>query len=223
MARPPIFRTASTQARKQAPGQSLSEVFPASAADAGALGFVLSRLERGAKPVLWVQDRLSLKETGRPYLPGLAAGPPILHVAVARPVDVLWALEEGLRCKALAGAIGEIWGEHPAVNLTATKRLAMRAEAVEVPCWLIRRASPPDLSAARNRWRVASLPSARHGDDPQAPGDPRWQVELFRSRQARPGTWVATHDRAADRVHLSAPSADGALAEGDGASRQRAL
>ena len=164
-----------------------------------------------------------MKETGRPYLPGLTSGPSILHVAVSRPVDVLWALEEGLRCKTLSAVIGEVWGEHAAVSLTATKRLAMRAETSDVPCWLIRRATAPDLSAARDRWRVTSLPSTGHPHDPQAPGNPRWHVELFRSRHARPGEWVATHDRAADRVDLSAPSRDGAVAQGDGALGRRAL
>lgn len=194
---------------------TLSEVFPASETDAAGVGFVLTRLPGGSAPVLWVQDRLSRQQAGQPYLPGLA-GRPLVRVDVNRPVDVLWALEEGLRCTSLAAVIGELWGDPRTLDFTATKRLAMRAEHYKVPCWLIRRAASPDLSAARNRWRVASLPSQAHPDDTRAPGDPRWQVELFRSRQQQPGTWVATYDRAADRVDLAAPLRDGAVAEGDG-------
>ncbi len=202
--------------------RSLCEAFPTTAIDAGAVGFVLAQIPRNAAPVLWVQDRLSGKEAGRPYLPGLGARWPILRVDVTRPVDVLLAMEDGLRCNGLAAVIGEIWGDPPALGFTATKRLALRSETSGIPCWMVRRAASPDLSAARERWRVASLPSAPHPHDSAAPGAPRWQVELFRSRHAQPGTWVAGYDRAADRVDFSAAVPVGAVAEGDGTPRQRA-
>ena len=196
---------------------TLSEVFPTTVMDAGAVRFVLTRISSRAGPILWVQDRLSRKEAGHPYLPGLS----LLRVDVTRPVDVLRAMEDGLRCKGLSAVIGEVWGNPSVLNFTATKRLAMRSETGDIPCWLIRRAASPDLSAARERWRVTSLPSALHPDDPAAPGNPRWQVELFRSRYARPGEWVACYDRAADRVDFSAPFRDGALAEGERKGKRR--
>ncbi|MBE0413134.1 hypothetical protein, partial [Yoonia sp.] len=154
---------------------TLSEAFSATATDAGIVGFVLSRAAQTDAPILWVQDRLSQRETGQPYLPGLRRKS-VIRVDVSRAADVLWAIEEGLRCKALSCVIAEIWGNPPALNFTATKRLAIRAEAGATPCWLIRRAAAPDLSAARDRWRIASLPSLPHPDDPQAPGAPRWQA-----------------------------------------------
>lgn len=205
---------------------SLSEVFAEPAAGAGAVGFILSQLGKGGAPVLWIQDRLSRRETGRPHLPGLGTKRSLLLLEIVRPADVLIAAEEGLRCKALVAVVAEIWGDPPALSFTATKRLALRAEAVGVPCWLIRHGGSADLSAARDRWRISSLPSAADPDDATAPGDPRWRVELFRSRDKRPGLWVACHERgadgAADRVDLSAAVPDGALAEGAGADGQRA-
>lgn len=202
---------------------SLSEVFSGLGGDAGAAGFVLSQLGRGAAPVLWIQDRMTRRECGRPYLPGLGARRPLLLLDLARPADVMVAAEEGLRCRALAGVVAEIWGDPPALGFTATKRLALRAEAAGVPCWLIRHGgAAAGLSAARDRWRIASLPSSANPDDATAPGDPRWRLELFRSRDKRPGSWVARHDRAADRLHLVAAVPDGALAESAGASRERA-
>ena len=226
MSYPIAARQTASQGRQAAQDigriKSLSEVFPASVVDAGAVGFALSCIPRNAAPVLWVQDRLSGKEAGRPYLPGLGGRWPILRVDVTRAADVLLAMEDGLRCKGLAAVIGEVWGDPPALGFTATKRLALRSEAGGIPCWLVRRAANPDLSAARNRWRVASLPSAQHPHDPTAPGAPRWQVELFRSRHSQPGTWVARYDRATDRIDFSAPVSDRAVAEGDGAFGQRA-
>ena len=206
---------------KEGATQTLEEVFCDTACDAAGVGFVLSHLAQ-AGPVLWVQDRLSRKEAGRPYLPGLSHRGTVLRVDVSTCADALWAIEEGLRCTALGAVVGEIWGDPPALSFTATKRLAMRAELNATPCWLIRRGAAANLSAARNRWRVAAAPSVAHPHDPKAPGDPRWRVELFRSRNLKPGTWVATHDRAQDRVDLAAPVRDGALAEGEGASWHRA-
>ena len=204
---------------------TLSEVF-VETADAAAVGFVLAQLAKGPAPILWIQDRLSRRETGRPHLPGLGTGRPLLLLESARPADVLIAAEEGLRCKALSAVVAEIWGDPPALNFTATKRLALRAEAVGVPCWLIRHGGTADLSAARDRWRIASLPSAPNPDDARAPGDPRWRLELFRSRGKQPGLWVAQYERgadgAADRLDLSAAVPNGALAEDTGTARQRA-
>mgnify|MGYP001824479989 CR=1 FL=1 len=201
---------------------TLSEAFPGAPTDASAVAFALSRLPRTHAPILWVQDRLSRKEAGRPMLAGLPASRPIIMVDLSRASDVLWAMEDGLRCRGLAAVIGEVWGDPPALDFTATKRLAMRAEAAGVSCWLIRRAASPDLSAARDRWRIASLPSAAHAHDPQAPGAPRWALDLFRSRRTQPGQWVATYDAPSDRVHLAAPVRDRTLEPGDGKAGQRA-
>ncbi len=215
-------RSELTQGFTQANARTLSEVFATTSTDGGVTGFVMSGFVDAQMPIFWVQDHLSQNEAGRPYLPGLTAQGQVLHLTLPRAADVLWAMEEGLRCATLGVVIGEVWGAPSVLDFTATRRLATRAEASGMACWLIRRGAVPDLSAARNRWRVASLPSLAHPHDPMAPGDPRWQVELFRSRQAQPGTWVATYDRAADRVDFSAPFRDGAVAEGDGEDVRRA-
>lgn len=202
------------------PANTLAEAFAGSATDAAAMGFVLSRLPRTDAPILWVQDRLSRREAGRLSLAGVNRR--IIMVDLSRAADVLWAMEDGLRCRALGAVVGEIWGDPPALDFTATKRLAIRSEAADVPCWLIRRAASPDLSAARERWRVASLPAAPHPHDAQAPGLPRWSLDLFRSRRRPPGQWVATYDGAAHRLDLAAPVRDGTLEPRDGAAGQRA-
>ena len=204
-----------------APG-TLAEVFAGTAHDAAAAAFALARLPRSDAPILWVQDRVSAKEAGRPYLPGVGPGRVVITVALSRAADVLWAMEDGLRCKALGAVIGEIWGDPPVLDFTATKRLALRSEAAGVPCWLIRRAGSPNLSAARQRWRLGSAPAAPHPDDARAPGLPRWRAELFRTRHGQPGDWVTTYDRAADRLDLVAATGDGTLAAGDGPAGQRA-
>jgi protein ImuA len=193
--------------RDRAP--TLCEVFTATPADGAATGFLLAQLPSKG-PVLWVQDRLSLREGGRPYATGLASllGRPVelLYLQVGRPVDVLWAMEEALGCAALAAVVGEVWGDPPALDFTATKRLALRAERGGVQAWLLRRAAQADLSAARERWRLSALPSPPAPDDLRAPGEPLWQASLLRARGRMPGDWVARHE-AGRGLRLDHPAA----------------
>lgn len=209
---------------------TLSEVFPKIGAEAAAGGFVLTQIGQAPAPILWIQDRLAEREVGRPCQAGLGLHGPLLLMQLSRPADVMMAAEEGLRCKALAAVVAEVRGDPPAMNFTATKRLALRAEAAGVPCWLIRHGAMPDLSAARDRWRISTLPSAANPDDPRAPGEPRWRLQLFRSRDKRPGEWVARHEPgkdgtagwAADRLDLVAAVPDRTLDAAGRAGGQRA-
>ncbi|MDF1736696.1 MAG: hypothetical protein P1U37_15500 [Minwuia sp.] len=208
------------------PGKpQLVELF-ADSRDGGAVGFALAQIPR-AQSILWVQDRMCAQEMGQPHGRALArfgGDPDRLILACARHAgDVLWTMEEGLACPTLGAVIGEIWGEPKALDFTATKRLALRAERTGIAVFLIRfGAATASASVARRRWRVTSTASAPHPHDPRAPGEPRWRTELFRARDARPGTWEGGYDHAAHRLHLAAPLRDPALAatalrrEGDG-------
>ncbi len=192
-----LRRPAALLRDRNAPDRSdlptLSEVFADTVIDGAVTGFVCAQLTDVDRPVLWVQDRISRRETGRPCLAGLPVPLRIIHVDVSKPVDVLWAMEQGLQCNGLSAVLGEVWGDPAALDFTATKRLALRAEAQARPAILLRRAASPNLSAARLRWRVSSLPSAPAPDDIRAPGQPLWRAELFRARWRTPGAWVAHH------------------------------
>jgi protein ImuA len=190
---------------------TLSEMFSGLQTAAPALAFVMGRIAPASGPVLFVQDAMTRKNSGVPYLPGQRHR--LLRATLSRAEDVLIAMEEGLQTRALAAVVGEVWGDARAVDFTATRRLAIRAERNGVTCWLIRHSASADLSGARNRWRLSPLPSAAHPDDPQAPGRPRWQAELFRSRLARPGKWVVCHDQASGRLDFSAALSDEPLGE----------
>ena len=182
---------------------TLSEVFSPVATDAAATGFLLAHLRGGT--VLWVQDRLSRREAGQPWPPGFGVTLQMLYLQVGRAADVLWAMEQGLGSPALTAVVGEVWGDAPALDFTATKRLALRAEAHGVAAWLVRRGATPDLSAARERWRLSSLPSATDPHDLRAPGAPIWRADLFRARWRAPADWVARYDRAGHRLRLEQP------------------
>lgn len=191
------------------PSPTLSELFADSPRDAGWAGFLLAQADR-AKPLLWVQERMAIIESGRIYPPGLGGGE-LIHVEARDAKLTLWAMEEGLRCSGLSGVIGELWGDPSALDFTATRRLAVAAERSLVPCWLVRLAGTANLSGARMRWRIASMPSIANPFDPRASGSPAWEAELFRARGRQPGRWGVAHEAGA--FHLAAASGRGALGE----------
>jgi protein ImuA len=189
---------------------TLSELFAAHPRDGGWAGFLLAQLDL-SKPLLWVQDRMAILESGRIHPPGLSSQN-LVHVEARDARDALWAMEEGLRCAALSCVIGELWGDPRALDFTATRRLAVASERSGVPCWLVRLGGNANLSGARMRWRIGSAPSLLNPLDRRAAGLPMWDADLFRARGAPPGRWSLAHD--ADRFHLVAELRDRTLGEG---------
>ena len=141
-------------------------------------------------PVLWCLARRDL------FAPGLLrAGlhpDRVIYAEAERGREILPLIEEGLREKGLAAAVGEV----SRLGLTASRRLQVAAEAAGVTALIIRRwwtVAEKDLvhcpTAAVTRWRIAPAPSQLM----PAPGlgRDRWQVELLRCRGAAPvpGSW----------------------------------
>jgi protein ImuA len=187
----------------------LSELFATHPRDAGWTGFVLPQIDRD-KPVLWVQDRRAILESGRIYPPGLPARD-LIHVEARDARDALWAMEEGLRCAALSCVIGELWGDPKALDFTASRRLAVASERFGVPCWLVRLGGIANLSGARMRWRIASAPSLLNPLNARASGLSAWDAELFRARGSPPGRWRLAHEAGA--FHLAAEPGGRAVAQ----------
>ena len=113
---------------------SLHELAPAAPLHLGAAaGFALALAARagGRKTTLWIQPDFAGTEAGMLYGPGLTAfGLPmerLLLLRVARPVDALWAMEEGLKSRVLSAVVAELTEDGAAADLTATRRLALAA------------------------------------------------------------------------------------------------
>jgi protein ImuA len=182
-----------------------SEIF-ASAEEAGGTGAAVALALDGLRSqglqtndrrgMLWVQDRASIRLTGRPYRPGLPGElcARMIHVAAKNAEDVLFALEEGLRCRDLLCVIGELAGNPKTLGLTASRRLSLAAERHCVPLFLVRHDARRDLSSARMRWEVHSAPSQPPRWNPAAPGAPAWRAELFRARAHTEGQWILHDD-----------------------------
>ena len=191
------------------PGPTLSELFAAHPRDGGWAGFLLAQVDLG-KPLLWVQERMAILESGRVHPPGLPSQN-LIHVEARDARDALWAMEEGLRCSGLSAVIGEIWGDPKALDFTATRRLAVASERSGVAAFLIRLGGHANLSGARMRWRIASAPSLANDLDARVSGAPVWDAELFRARGMPPGRWSLAYE--ARTFHLVAGAGDRALGE----------
>jgi protein ImuA len=188
---------------------TLSELFASHPRDAGWAGFLLPQVDPG-RPLLWVQDRMAILESGRVHPPGLGLAD-LIHVEARDARAALWAMEEGLRCPALSAVIGELWGDPATLDFVATRRLAVAAERSGVACWLVRLSGTANLSGARMRWRIGSLPSLANPFDGRAPGAPAWDADLFRARGSAPGRWTISHEAGA--FHLLAAPGDRALGQ----------
>ena len=180
---------------------------PAAAAFLAAL---LARLRRrdGREAVLVCQARAAANRFGRLHGPGwrgLGLDPArILHVAVARDADVLWAAEEGLRCGALAAVLADLDG----AGFTASRRLSLAAQEGGTPALMLRDDRLGPASAAASRWRIAALPGAPDPFDQRAPGNPRWALDLVRCRGGRPMTCKVEWNRETGAFGLAAALAD---------------
>ncbi len=171
-----------------------AEALPAAvAARRFALGLAVRRLltsapARSTAPVLWCTSTASATESGRAYGPGLAAlgldPARLVLVEAARAGDVLWALEEGLKSRAVALVIGEV-GD---VGLTPARRLALAAAASATPCLLLTSSRSSSVAATATRWRIAPAPSAPDAFDRQAPGAARCRIWLERRRRPSSGS-----------------------------------
>jgi protein ImuA len=188
-------------------------------------GFAMALAARAGGEVLWIATDFVINEGGGPYGPGLGlfglAPARLLLLRVPKPVDALWAMEEALRCRALACVIAELPGQGEIADLTATRRLTLAARdgaSVRNSGFglLLRHKATALPSAAMTRWQIASALSV-----PDALGAPlgnlgraRFDLSLCKNRRGPPGRWTIEwnhHERVfqtALPVGVAAPALD---------------
>lgn len=171
--------------------KALHEAISASASQfAAAIGFGLSLALRaaGSHPIAWISHDILSSESGRLDGSGLAAfgasPEKVLVVSLRRAEDVLRAGLEAARSPGLGAAIVEVRGEARVLDFTATRRLALAAQAHGVTTILVRSAACPGSTAATTRWRVGFAPSKPL--EGRAPGHPTFYATLLRHRGGIP-------------------------------------
>jgi protein ImuA len=187
---------------------AMHEVFAeAGRQSAAATGFVAGLAGRAAarRPLVWVRQDFTEIESGALSMNGLAelGLDPRLFVTV-RATDVDSALRtaaDALACDALGIVVLEVWGEARQLDLVASRKLTLAAQASGVTGLLLRMAAEPQPSTAQTRWIVraahsppatslmpsaASMPAAAWS----AWGAPMFDAQLVRNRHGPVGRWI---------------------------------
>jgi protein ImuA len=178
--------------------------------------FVAGIFARLQGPVLWC---LRGRDLFAPALARVGLHPDrVIFCETWKDRDVPPAMEEGLKCKGLAGVVGEV----SRLSLNASRRLQLCAGESGVTALIIRRwhnmaekNAAGEPNAAATRWRVSPSPSPASGFD----GLPRqhWQLDLLRVRGGEPHSWIVEACDASGHLALPAALADRSAA----ASEQR--
>lgn len=184
------------------PLAGLSEIHAAHMRDAGLLsGFALCWAAMAARRrtarerpglFLWICGGETVREGGLPYLPalsghGLAGERQMLLCRLEDVRDALWTAEEAVRIAALCTIVLELRGDPRALDLTATRRLHLRAREAGRPLLLLRMSARETATAAPLRLLVSPAPSALRrtfaGEAVAASlGPPRFRLRLSKAR-----------------------------------------
>lgn len=166
-------------------------------------------LDGRAGALIWVGDRMSPLEGGRPYPPGLDAfgldPGRVVFVDAAEAGEVLWVFEEALAARGVGGVVAELRGNPKALDLTATRRLALRARDKPMLGLILRADAMPEPTAAATRWTVAARPAGTLGGFPAGIGRPVWRLDLVKNREGRLGTFELEWDHHERRFARPAP------------------
>lgn len=110
----------------------------------------------------------------------------IIFIDVAKEKDVLWIMEEALKCEGLAAAVAEVKG----LSVIESRRLQLAVEKTSVTGFILRKDARQALtSMVTARWKITPLPSETEIGMPGI-GFPRWNVELMKVRHGNPGNWI---------------------------------
>ncbi len=153
------------------------------AATFGFIAAILSSIMKNGGSSIWVNGSQSVFP---PALKSFGIRPDnIIFIYLKKEKEILWAMEEALKCKGLSAVIGEVQD----LSFNASRRLQLAIEQSKVTGFIVRR-NPRSLntSACLARWKITSLPGGLPAGMPGV-GFPRWNVELLKVRNGKPGSW----------------------------------
>jgi protein ImuA len=113
----------------------------------------------------------------------------IIFIELKKENEILWALEEALKCEGLSAVIGII----PDMSFTASRRLQLAVEHSGVTGFILRN-NPRNILAGSfvARWEVSAMPGEILNGMPGV-GFPTWKVQLLKVRNGQPGSWVVSY------------------------------
>ena len=109
----------------------------------------------------------------------------LIFIYLRNQKEILWATEEALKCEGLTAVVSEI----SSMDLSISRRLQLASEQSRVTGFFLRH-KPKQVSTTVSvcRWQVQHLPGDTEDGLPGV-GFPKWQVELLKVRNGKPGGW----------------------------------
>jgi protein ImuA len=188
---------------------AVHEVFAEGHQSATATGFIAGLAGRVSprRPLVWVRQDFSEIEAGALSMRGLRElGLDLRLLVTVRATDTDAALRtaaDALACDALGAVVLEVWGEARQLDLVASRKLTLAAQASGVTALLLRVAAEPRPSTAETRWIVRAAHSPP-SDQWNAWGAPVFDAQLVRNRHGPVGRWIM--EWKCDECHFSEPA-----------------
>jgi protein ImuA len=187
----------------------------------GFLAGLLAGCMRGRQGrIVWIRDPACHLDGGQLFPAGLSMfGLDPARLLVVHPTDLktaLWAGDEAAKCKDLAGVVFHVKGNPPRFDMTATRRLMLKAQQNDLFVSILRQGGEEEASAAATRWHVQAQSSCADPDLENGIGLLRLGLVLERNRNGRTGQWTIAWNQQkqgfehvpTDYVDRSAASAD---------------
>jgi protein ImuA len=176
---------------------AVHEVFAEGRQSAAATGFIAGLAGRvtARRPLVWIRQDFTEIESGALSMNGLAElglNPRLLVTVRAADVDTaLRTAADALVCETLGVVVLEVWGEARPLDLVASRKLTLAAQASGVTGLVLRVAAEPQPSTAETRWIVRAAPSPPAALLlPTAWGAPVYDAQLIRNRHGPAGRWI---------------------------------
>ena len=153
------------------------------AATCGFMSGVLSHLMGTSGTAIWISSARTLFP---PALKTFGIQPDrFVFIDLKMEKDILWVMEEALKCGALTAVIGET----REISFNASRRLQLAVEESKVTGFILRHGPRKvNTTTCVSRWKITSIPSAVSDDLPGI-GFPQWKIELLRIRNGKTGSW----------------------------------
>jgi protein ImuA len=154
-----------------------------SAATSGFISGLLASLMRNSGTAIWISSSRTLFP---PALKSMGLEPDrFIFLDLQKEKDILWAMDEALKCGALAAVVGEV----REIDFTMSRRLQLAVEQSKVTGFILRNNFRKlNTTACVSRWKITPLPSESINALPGI-GFPKWRVELLRMRNGKSGVW----------------------------------
>jgi protein ImuA len=150
-------------------------------ASAAFVSAILSSLMCNGGATVWISEKPLIFP---PALRQFGVDPAkVIFIHPKKQKDLLFVTEEALKCESITAVVSDI----KEISFTESRRFQLGVEQSNATGFLIR-TNPKNLSTSSvTRWKIKSIAT----EENDLPGllFPRWNVELLKVRNGKPGSW----------------------------------